>query len=357
LAGVAILLRMDFLIVCPMLAVLAWHHGRSLPLPALVALGVCTVLLAGLGLGVLNLQEILAVHRASTEEMRMRAHQAGWDLYTKAWVSTAILHPLGFALVGVGVPALAFSAWRRDRLVALAFGAASLPLLFPATSLLSVKYLLPLMAFLPMALVRAVELLEDRLPAPLARFTDPALMAAAVLALLVSIEPDNHAPFLRVSFTDARQIGTHDGARSFGAYLRQALEVQRWSEPEPHQVAAKELLAFVAQTAQSNVVLAGSDTYFTPGAIGWRHTQLLAEQNGFHGTVLDKQLLRLDVGSQQLWLTDDPERALAAMAPEQRAAALVLDLRDDAVIDTDAKALALVHNVLTARSAAGAVPR
>ena len=153
LAGIAVCIRLDFLLACPMLAVIAWRQNKSIKTPLLVAIATCTVLALALAFHLVTLEQIVADYRLAHAEMVARVQEYGWNRYTKTWVAMIALHPAGWFLLLVGGFVAVLNYWRNDRYLTLAYGIAALPLLYPLPNLLSVKYLLPLMIFLPVFLL------------------------------------------------------------------------------------------------------------------------------------------------------------------------------------------------------------
>lgn len=347
LAGLAALIRLDFLLACPMLAVVAYERHRSPKWTLLLTLGVCAALAAALAARLVSIGQILADYRLANVEMIERGQSPGWNAYTKAWVVLTALHPAGWLLLAVGGPLETLRSWKENVLVTLAYGIAALFLLFPASSLLSAKYLLPLMVYLPAFLVRCFERLEERLPPRCHRFSDITVVVIAVVALSLSIEPHSRPPFLRFSVVHARQVATHDGARSFGAYLVQMFNVNRSgadNDFKDRQKAAAELLAFMRRPLGPDILVAGYDGYFNNGSIGWRQFQLLAEKNKTHGSVVGDHLLLFEFGGRRLWVGAYPERALAQIADDYRSIPRTIDLRDDQM--SSREAYLMVHDAI-----------
>ena len=106
LAGVAILMRIDFVLACPMLAAIAFGTGNRIRQPLAIAAGVMTMLVFGLVSGLLDLPAMIEVYRTSSEEIAQKSNQPGWNLHTKLWVASAALHPLGYLLSGASAALL-----------------------------------------------------------------------------------------------------------------------------------------------------------------------------------------------------------------------------------------------------------
>jgi hypothetical protein len=347
LAGIAVCIRLDFLLACPMLTVIAWRQNKSIKTPSLVAIATCTVLALALAFRLVALEQIMADYRQAHAEMVERAQEYGWNRYTKTWVAMIVLHPAGWFLLMVGGFVAVLNYWRNDRYLTVVYGIAALPLLYPLPNLLSVKYLLPLMVFLPVFLLHSVEQLTALLDKRFQHYVEPCIIAVAIMALVISIEPQSHAPFIRAAITDARQVGTHDGGRSFGAYLLQMLRVDRLVEVNYQQLAAEELLHFMQQQTGPDVVIAGQENYFFNGATGWRHFQLLAERDGMHGEVVDPHLLRFTFGPRHLWVSASLEKDIGRIAGAYQVTPLVIDVSNEKLTSHDV--YATVQNVIRSK--------
>jgi len=142
-------------------------------------------------------------------------------------------------------------------------------------------------------------------------------------------------------------VATHDGARSFGAYLVQMFNVNRSgadNDFKDRQKAAAELLAFMRRPLGPDILVAGYDGYFNNGSIGWRQFQLLAEKNKTHGSVVGDHLLLFEFGGRRLWVGAYPERALAQIADDYRSIPRTIDLRDDQM--SSREAYLMVHDAI-----------
>ncbi len=327
LVALAMLFRLDFVLATPLLAYFSWQNTRSLRFPLLLALSVVSVLGLAVAVGVVDLQAILDVHRASSAEMQARAAQPGWDLRAKLQVATTALHPFAILLLSLGLLPVVLSHWKKSRKDVFLIACATLPLLYPATGLLSVKYLLPLFAFLPPLLADCFAQLQERYLKRTAPRAPLFIIAAALSALAVSVEPDKAAPYFRVTATRARVIPTHDGPRTWGAYLSQFLRVDRLSAPTPEQTASRELIELLDDLpAGSDLIVYGGENFFDLGGIAWRHTQLAAQKRRFFGELIAPHVIRLPWKKSRLWLSNDLESALSHLTETQGRQSIQLDL-------------------------------
>jgi hypothetical protein len=344
LVGLAVLIRLDFVLACPMFAVILWHQRRSLKLTFLLAFAVCSVLALALVIQLVTLEQVVADYQRAHTEMVERGQSGGWNLYTKAWVTMMALHPAGWLLLIVGGPLTVRQFWRKDPSLTIIYGVAAVLLLYPLPNLLSVKYLLPLMIFLPVFFVHCLEHLSSLLADRYQRFAEIGMVAIAIIALTVSFEPQSHVPFIRVVLSSARQVGTHDGNRSFGAYLIQMFRVDRMVEVNDYQRTAEELLQFMQKSTGPDVLIAGFDSYFLNGSIGWSYFQLLAENANVHGSVVGDHLLFFKFGFRHLWVSAYPEKALRQITSEYQTSPLVIDVRNDKL--TSREVYSAVHDAI-----------
>lgn len=292
LAGLAILMRMDFILVCPLLAMAAWPRGASLARPVAVAAGVVAALLAGWAAGLLDLAGIMRIQAESTAEIRDRATEPGWDLRTRLFVASIALSPAGWLmLIGGGGLLLAEAARRRDWRAA-GWLLAALPAAYPLPSMLSPKYLLPAAPFLLLLFVRAQERLAGRRAGPVR--AGLAVLAAA--PLLVSVSLSGTPPFLKPGLAPARPVETHDGPRGYGGYLWQMAATDAPAQRTGSQRRAHALARELLDGRPQRVLLLGGQNVFDPGGMGWRHLQLILERRGIRGTLIAPHALLFELG-------------------------------------------------------------
>lgn len=297
LTGAAILMRIDFILICPLLAMAAWPRDKGIQQPIAVAVGVVAALLTGLAAGLLDLTQVMEVQAASTAEIRERANQYGWDFAAKILVLTISLSPIGWLFLLAGTPLMLLNALRLRDWRPILWLIAALPALYPILNILSPKYMLPLIPFLLLLFVRSQELVMDWLPTRVRGLAQAALFLAALLPLVVSISLDRQSPFILPGLTPIKPIGTHDGPRGYGGYLWQMMATDA-VEPSPGQSgAARRIETQLMTTEPINMLIIGKENMFDPGGVGWRHLQLMLEQRGLHGTLIAPRTLRFDLPS------------------------------------------------------------
>jgi hypothetical protein len=309
--GLAILMRMDFVLVCPLLAVLAWWRTRDLLRPGVLAGAVVAVLAAGFLLGWLQPAEIARIQHASAAEIAARAHQPGWDWHLKLGVFTILLSPIGWLLLAIGVPAALLATWRARGAAALLWPVAALPALYPLLSLTSPKYAVPLLGLAPLIFVHAQDAAGR-----LFRYATPAIAVLLTVPIFVSISLYGYAPFVEPALLATRPVGTHDGARAYGGYLWQMIATDG-----PAAITDEQRRGWAiadAFLAEQDMRVVGDEDFFRKGGIAWRNAQLALEKRGVHGELVAPHQLLFRAGGHSLLLSRDP------------VAAPSLDLRDAA---------------------------
>lgn len=312
IAGMAILMRMDFVLICPLLAAIAWWPTRSLLNPVVVAAGVFAMLGIGFVTGILQPHDIIVTQQISSAEIAARAHQPGWDMRVKLQVLTVCLSPIGWLLFVAGTPLVAVAAWRRHGVASLVWPLASLPAAFPLLSVLSPKYAIPALAFMPLLLVPAFDAI-DRATARYRAIARPALATIALLPVLIAISPMGHPPFMAAGLLPPRPVGSHDGARGYGGYLWQMIALDGPAAQSDAQRRAANLeRRFLAG---ENLMIVGSENVFDPGGIGWRHLQLRLERAGIHGQLIAPHRLLFQHEGHSLTLATETPGALPPDTP------------------------------------------
>lgn len=297
LTGLAILMRIDFILICPLLAVAAWSQSGRPSRPIVVAVGVVTTLAITAAIGLLDLQEVVRIQTMSAAEIRDKAALPGWDLRTKIFVLTIALSPVGWIMLAVGLPATFVNAARRRDGRLLIWGIAALPAAYPLFSLLSPKYVLPVAPFLLLLFVRVQEQATTWLIDRWRILLRGGLLIAAVTPIFLSISLSGKAPFLLPGLEPSRPIGTHDGPRGYGGYLWQLMATDSSSKQSDAQYAAADLARNLLEGPHRNILLVGGENYFDRGGIAWRHLQLILARRGIHGVLVAPHVLLFDLGT------------------------------------------------------------
>ena len=287
LLAVAVLFRFDFLLLIPLIGAFLWVRDRSIGTPLAFVAGGATVLAASVLSGLIRPFEL--IHTVVDHHELMNFGQDGftWTWKDNVKVIAVTMHPIAGAIGLAGLPGLMADYRRRQGLGALVFvTVASLPLFYPLTSLASVKYLVPLLMFLPFVMLATLERLCASWGQTGVKLLSLGVVAAAAGAWLVSIEPSKKPPFIRATVFEPKQLHTCDGDRTLGAYLV-AMSAPSSSEYNPYgwQAAHRIVKALDAGTPHE-IWFVGADSSFNSGAVGWRFVRTLLARRGLHGTCI-----------------------------------------------------------------------
>lgn len=306
--ALAILFRLDFVLILPaLLSVVLFRRGR---------LSSCVIYL-GIVVGIIALAFMSEVIRwdpfwdtylKSVAEIKEKQDAGGWDRYTKTMIASVAISPLGLLFYLFGTGFLLTVSPTKLRVAACCIGLCLLPSLYVVKDLLSVKYLLPLMVFLPFLAAKVFQSLRTHLSPRNWKAAYGGLLALTMGLLLASAEPVKRAPYINVTVLTPRQIVTHDGPRSWGAYISQLLLISKTGENDRNVAAGKALTERMIDGKDETLVFVGTPSAFSAGSIGWRHAQMNLANKGFNGTALAENLVRIQVNGSTLWLTDRIQR-------------------------------------------------
>lgn len=291
--SLAVMIRFDFILITPFIFIYRHLFLKKLSDAVTGGLFFCVGLTIGILTGVLVPDKIFAVYDLAHEEITQRSSAPGWDLRTKLFVATTVFSPIGWGILAVATfwGLKTKKAWKP---LALGF-ICLIPMLLSARNILTPKYMMPALAVAPVLVVmlwgRTVTFWSEKYRSRLSLYW----VIMTVGLLMFSIEPIKMPPFLKVSAADNRQVGTHDGARSWGSYFWQLRRVATPMSKEA--IEADELLAFFKKPASLNIVLVGDENFFSPGGVAWRHLQLRLERGGFHGRVVETGQIEFEVPS------------------------------------------------------------
>ena len=322
LTGTATLMRADFILASPLLAVFAWHGTKRLSAALVFAAGVLTALATAMLIGLLEPVQLFQVYMASSAEIAQKANSPGWDFRTKFFVFTLILSPIGWLVFLCGGALFVIKADGPCRVRAATCVLATSPMLFPLKDILSVKYALPLLAFAPVTLMHCLAAIEAALPTQRNVRLPALLLAGSVALLFLSVSHSSRAPFLVPGTVPARSIGTHDGERSYGGYAWTMARVGKAGGKAKDEKAAATLANDFLAHDGPDIVIVGEEGYFHRGGLGWRHLQLSLERAGVHGEVAGPTRIVFVRGSRRLWLVG-PDAVMPATT-----GAITFDLRD-----------------------------
>lgn len=306
--GIAVLMRLDFILACPLLAMVAWSRARRVVRPIILAGAVMATLAIGMAIGLIDLPAIVAIQAQTAAEIHAKANSAGWNALFRLRVASIALSPIGWLLLVGGAPLLVARAVRARRWSLLLWPIAALPACYPVLSILSPKYILPLALFLPLLFVHAAGALLDGL-APLRRTRGVQMLGAvALVPVLVSVSLSGYPPFAAPGLFPARPVPTHDGPRGYGGYLWLAIATDGPAAQSPAQIEALRLRDRLR--TEPSLIVAGSENFFDSGGIAWRHLQLRLEREGAHGTLVAPHELRFTSAAHTLLMVDTPPATL-----------------------------------------------
>ena len=325
LAGTAALMRLDFILACPLLAALAWTRtGRIAPVLVLAG-GVLTALAIAFAAGIVDPVAILDVYRTSSAEIARKAADPGWDMRAKLFTWSVMFTPIGWLILLCGGGLALWRSGRSTRIRAGLYLLAAVPLMFPLKDMLSVKYALPLLAFAPMILMHCLAAIEEAVPKNWGQKLPAATLAGGILLMVLSVSLIGRPPFIVPGLMPARTVGTHDGARSYGGYFWMMAAMAGDSGQGPDRLAAVKIAEQFLGGDASDILILGGENYFDRGGMGWRHLQLVLEKAGVRGAVAGPHRIVFSKGAHRLWLIG-PGAVVPIMGPDAR----IIDLRDGA---------------------------
>ncbi len=304
----SIFLRLDFLLILPCMMATLFILGGGVR-PVLIAGSV--ILLFSIILitfDVVRPNNIIESYFSSNNELQTLSNMGGWDAYTKFMVRTTIFSPIGWIYYAFGLFITFRHMAKNKHVKGLILGLAFLPSLVVLPDLLSVKYLLPSMVILPFFAAFIWKVIADNMDDYRRRQSQKLLILSTCLITVVAIEPIRVSPYLSVSVSNARQIGTHDGQRSWGAYIFQVLRFDHWYDESNQALNGQKIVDALLTGNNKIIIFIGDENYFAEGAAAWRHAQLALEKGGYNGTVVASKVIMFEVGSNRLWITDDQNK-------------------------------------------------
>jgi hypothetical protein len=320
-------MRVDFILAVLALAVASWQSTRSLRAPTLYLTFVPSIIIVISALNFIDLKQIYEIYNAASEEISSKASSPGWDLRTKLLVISVVFSPIGWLILIAGGPIFLRLMLLRDPFVVAAWLIALLPLSLPLLNLLSVKYMLPMFVFAPVFLLQCFLSIKRFLPVSIRILYVPAFTISTILIVIFSVSVDNARPFVQIGTLASRQIKTHDGTRSHGGYLWQMASVDMCSVPSRRELMARQLLEGILIPHGPDILIVGDQGFFRPGAVGWRHLQLLLEQSGSRGVVLGPGRIRFNVNGRLITLATAIDHDLSNFGSSGDVQ--IVDLRDE----------------------------
>lgn len=305
LCAVSIFLRLDFILILPfifMFFVVMHKDLQNIIIASLSFLVFAIIILANEHI---SFAGIIDSYFSSSAEIMEKSGTGGWNRYAKNMTTTVIFSPLGWLFYGAGFYVVAKYIDPDKKNTAILLLLSLLPALIVMPDLLSVKYLMPAFVVLPFFAAFSWKLLADNLTGTHFRIVKIILFIGTALHLIVSIEPMTKMPFINVAISDVREIGTHDGPRTWGAYISQFSKVKHTRRDQDSFEQGKLITEALMNESPGTLYYVGEQSYFSSGAAGWRYAFLMLEMNGFKNEVIEKGIVKFKVGANELWLLDD----------------------------------------------------
>lgn len=305
LLGIAALLRLDFILAAPIFLLMAWETTGKAKAALWFCFSLAALMLLAYVAGILDPREIAEIYRSSAKEIAEKSQAPGWDLRAKLGTISIMFSPLGWIILVVGGPLVLIESFRRDPKLFLARVAALMPLLLPIPNLLSAKYAIPLLMFAPGFLTMSLSRIETRLQPRLGNVPVAMGSLVSIGLIFVSVSLLGKPPYLVFGTLASRQIGTHDGPRSYGGYFWQIREIRFGDERTDNQSCASRILKDFLDNRPKRLLVVGDEGFFDPGGAGWRDLQLELEDMGVHGKLTAPHRIAFARDGAELVLTRD----------------------------------------------------
>ena len=274
----AILMRADFMMTGPALALLAAEARRDLRAPVVLAI-VCLASLASAHvLGLLDPEAILAQYQLAAREISDKANMPGWDARTKLTVATTLLSPVGWLVTACALLVVIRYGTHRSLIRLALWIAASAPMLLLVSAPLSPKYGLPILPFWLLLIAAAARLARVRMGTMEWRAAGVLLLGITSAQAVFSLSPQRDAPYVKFGLKPVKLVGTHDGPRAYGGTIWLVRDLADRIDDEPAQQRAQALAANVRAGARITVI--GGENFFDEGGIAWRRASILLARAG-----------------------------------------------------------------------------
>jgi hypothetical protein len=291
----AILFRLDFVLVVPIVITLLYFKSAGYYQPVLVLITMASIGAGSLVFGLIDFFSVLEIYQTSSQEIADKASSGGWDRRTKLLASTTIFSPLGWLFFSVGILFFLNSTyWNLHRQKVLIIFVAALPLLYPIKDLLSVKYAVP---FLIITLIAAAHFFSSS-PQFSSLNKRPLFLYLFYLGSLffsfVYVNIDNETPYVQFTVSKPiRNIGTHDGQRSWGGYFNQFINLASSNHDDDKYIKAKLLTNEILTSDNTIWLIIGDQNYFQTTSLGWRYVQLFLAGQVTKSEVTSKNHIKL----------------------------------------------------------------
>lgn len=320
LLAIAVLMRIDFVLIAPFVVVIRAYRRRSFLDFVLAGLGAMVIFGLALLTQILDPKGVVEVYSLARQEIIDRADAPGWDRTTKVFVASVIFSPLGWGtlLIGCIWTLLNPKHWVLVLICLICLA----PMIYAAQNILTAKYMVPAYAVFPMGVAILWGDITTRWSKRARHTISGIWIAGTAFFFVAAADPQNEAPFIDIGMRESRVVGTHDGPRSWGAYMWHIAGVKAvWGNKVE---SADALFETLSSPRPRSVVFVGLQGSFSPGALVWRHLQLELVKQGYRGNLITKEALVFNLPSGTI-IMKTPE----AFLPPEYADACFIDLLDD----------------------------
>lgn len=308
LCAIAVFQRLDFLLIMPciFMVYIITHKNIKFTMVGLASF----ILIASIIFlsGIVTVDAIIDGYVSAKLEIIEKQNTGGWDRYAKNMVTSVVFSPVGWIYFSASIIILTKKMSVDQRKTAFFLLISFLPTLAVVPDLLSVKYLLPAFVIFPFFAAYAWTMFRTVLNGRQFRFFSIMIIVSTFIHLIVSLEPTTKTPYINVTVSDARKIGTHDGPRSWGGYVSQLLKVKKNRSNNESFVVGKLLTDTLLSGGVEKLYYVGDQSYFSEGAAGWRYAYLMLAVEGYHGELVESGVVRFMIGQSEFWLFDDRDK-------------------------------------------------
>jgi len=280
-AALAALFRFDFLLSLPMFIYLSMRGSdRKIRSAAMVATGFIVIFLLSIPMGLFDLEtfkDVYTTYQGKDSE--------AWPGINSFAVLLSLMSPPVWILLAVFSFCYFWRQIRSGNLHVLWILIPSAILMYPVPKLLSPKYLVPMLMFLPLVFSRIFTGFQQYRNGKYARQAAVWVVGCSVLLQMISIEPimdfpnrlyrdkpGSAFPYFIIQPVPS-YIGTHDGPRSLGAFYRGYLMVRQGRDYPKFRAMSGHRIAEAAAgwNADVTVIISGRENNCFLGDLRWSH--------------------------------------------------------------------------------------
>jgi hypothetical protein len=274
----SILVRIDYVLTAPLIALMAVDSRRSFSAAFVVVISCLLGLTLAYLIGILNPLSVINEYREASGEIARRSSQPGWDSRVKTMVLTTMFSPAGWVLTAVAAVTLVFDSARQRSKPIMLWVVMAAPMILLVIAPLSAKYILPILPFWFLVMAKFLNSLKHSL-LPSVKWTLKWGLAAVVLAqTILSFSPQRNVPFVAFSIEPSYTIRTHDGPRAYGGIAWLISGMAAWTASPETQSQARLISQRVLQG--ENLIAFGDESFFDKGGVAWRRAAILLAHHG-----------------------------------------------------------------------------